>query len=65
MSQNQKNSAAYAAGSILAWCFIIGIFVGIFYFALYLQKQSLGIYDIEKRLDRLENTIMNKGIQYE
>jgi len=44
---------------------VYGIFVGIFYFALYFQKQTLGIYDIEKRLDRLENTIMNKGIQDE
>ena len=65
MPQNQKNSAAYAAGTLLAWCFIIAIFVGVFYFGIYLQKQALGIYDIEKRLNRLENTIMNKGIQDE
>ena len=65
MPQNQKNSAAYAAGTVIAWCFIIAIFVGFFYFALYFQKQNLGIYDIEKRLNRLENTIMNKGIQDE
>ena len=35
----------------------------IFYAAVYVQKETLGVYDIEKRLDRLENTIINKGAQ--
>ncbi len=65
MTETNKNSLAYTAGTLLAWCFIIGMFVGGFYFAIYVQKQTLGIYDVEKRLDRLENTIMNKGVQNE
>ena len=63
MAETKKSSAAYFAGLLLGWCFIILLFVMLFYVAVYVQKETLGVYDIEKRLDRLENTIINKGAQ--
>lgn len=63
MAETKKSSAAHLAGLLLGWCFIVALFVMIFYAAVYVQKETLGIYDIEKRLDRLENTIINKGAQ--
>ena len=65
MAETKKSSAAYFAGLFLGWCFIILLFVMLFYVAVYVQKETLGVNDIEKRLDRLENTIMNKGVQNE
>ena len=63
MAETKKSSASYFAGLLLGWCFIVGLFVMIFFAAVYVQKETLGIYGIEKRLDRLENTIINKGAQ--
>ena len=63
MAETKKSSAAYFAGLLLGWWFIVALFVMIFYAAVYVQKETLGIYGIEKRLDRLENTIINKGAQ--
>ena len=63
MAETKKSSAAYFAGLLLGWCFIVALFVMIFYAVVYVQKETLGIYGIEKRLDRLENTIINKGAQ--
>ena len=43
---------------IIAYIFAIMIYVSLFYgtylLTLYLLKQSLGIYEIEERLDRIE-----------
>ena len=65
MSEKKKNSAAWYAGTLIGWFVIIGIFVCLFYSALYIQKQILGIYDIEERIERLENVIINNSIKNE
>jgi len=59
--KNQNKSMAHIAGTIIGWTFIFFIFYGIFYFAIYLQKRSLGIYDLEKRVERLEDNTLSTG----
>ncbi len=49
----------------MGWFVIIGMFACLFYTGLYIQKEVLGIYDIEKRIERLENAIINKSVQNE
>ena len=65
MTEKKKNSAAWYAGTLIGWFVIIGIFIGIFYFGVYIQKEVLDIYDIEKRIERLENVIINKSVKHE
>ena len=65
MTEKKKNSAAWYAGTLIGWFVIIAIFIGIFYSGVYIQKEVLGIYDIEKRIERLENAIINKSVQNE
>lgn len=65
MSEKKKNSAAWYAGILMGWFVIIGMFACLFYTGLYIQKEVLGIYDIEKRIERLENAIINKSVQNE
>ena len=65
MRDKKKNSVAWYAGTLIGWFVIIGIFVGLFYSGVYIQKQILGIYDIEERIERLENVIINNSIKNE
>ena len=65
MSEKKKNSAAWYAGTLMGWFVIIGMFVCLFYLGLYIQKEVLGIYNIEKRIERLENAIISKSVQNE
>ena len=58
-SQKKNNSAAHLVGTVMGWMLIFCIFYGIFYFGIYLQKQALGIYDLEKKIERLENEILS------
>ena len=56
-----KNRPSYIAGSIFAWCFIFIMFAALFYGAIILQKQILGVTDIEQRLERIESKMMEQN----
>ena len=59
INQKKNNPAAHLVGTVMGWMFIFCIFYGILYFGVYLQKQALGIYDLEKKIERLENEILS------
>lgn len=56
----KKNNAAYIAGTLIGWAIILGIFFMIFHGAIVAQKYVLGLYDMEDRIEILEQNLMEK-----
>lgn len=56
----KKSNLAYAAGTLIGWVFVFGIFFMIIHGAIVAQKYVLGLYDMEDRIERLEQNLMEK-----
>ena len=56
----KKSNPAYNAGVLIGWAFIFGILFMVFHSAIVVQKYVLGLYDMEDRIERLEQNLMEK-----
>ena len=61
VKKKTKKSWDHKLGLLLGYALILLLFAGVFHISIVMSKSIFGIYDLEERIDRLEQIVMEKN----